>query len=311
MNIDPLDLVDPVALRGARLPPRRVDEAARGGAGRAHRGPGVPTVLGDHQARRHRADLGTAAALLERAGRHAPEDRRAAAAAVGDGRPARSPEARPDAPGRHGTLHAACRACQARRHRAHRRSRSSTDAGTDGVRRVRLRAARRRAVPARGDGLEPRRAARRLASCCTAGRTRSSARTTPSSAAPGERPGQTFARARGELHALLRTPDRGAPASSPDDDLVSVLLAAELDGEPLNAEQLLEYCEVLVEAGNETTRNAISGGVLAFCEHPDAVGAAARAPRAAARRRSRRSCAGSARSRTSRVSRPRTARCAA
>jgi cytochrome P450 len=28
------------------------------------------------------------------------------------------------------------------------------------------------------------------------------------------------------------------------------------------------YCELLVEAGNETTRNAISGAFLAFCEHP-------------------------------------------
>ncbi len=52
------------------------------------------------------------------------------------------------------------------------------------------------------------------------------------------------------------------------DDLLNVLLDADLDGVPLGAEQLLEYCEVLVEAGNETTRNAISGGVLAFCEHP-------------------------------------------
>jgi cytochrome P450 len=85
---------------------------------------------------------------------------------------------------------------------------------------------------------------------------------------PGERPGQTFKRARGELHAYLeglieqRRHDLG-------DDLVSVLLRAELDGAPLNAEQLLSYCEVLVEAGNETTRNAITGGLLAFCEHPN------------------------------------------
>lgn len=84
---------------------------------------------------------------------------------------------------------------------------------------------------------------------------------------PGEKPGQTFARARAELHAYFeqligeRRRDLG-------DDLVSVLLRAELDGAPLNAEQLLQYCEVLVEAGNETTRNAITGGVLAFCEHP-------------------------------------------
>jgi cytochrome P450 len=51
------------------------------------------------------------------------------------------------------------------------------------------------------------------------------------------------------------------------DDLVSELLAGELDGEPLTEEQLVSYCELLVEAGNETTRNAISGGLLAFSEH--------------------------------------------
>ena len=85
---------------------------------------------------------------------------------------------------------------------------------------------------------------------------------------PGEKPGQTFMRARGELHAYFEhfLEERRA---QPGDDLVSVLLAADLDGEPLNAKQLLEYCEVLVEAGNETTRNAISGGVLAFCDFPD------------------------------------------
>ena len=33
--------------------------------------------------------------------------------------------------------------------------------------------------------------------------------------------------------------------------------------------QLLDYAELMVEAGNETTRNAISGGLLAFSEHPD------------------------------------------
>jgi cholest-4-en-3-one 26-monooxygenase len=84
---------------------------------------------------------------------------------------------------------------------------------------------------------------------------------------PGERPGQTFRRARGELHAYFDALI-GQRRRDPADDLVSVLIRAELDGAPLNAEQLLDYCEVLVEAGNETTRNAITGGVLAFCEHP-------------------------------------------
>jgi cholest-4-en-3-one 26-monooxygenase len=83
---------------------------------------------------------------------------------------------------------------------------------------------------------------------------------------PGESPGQTSKRARGELHAYFRDliSQRRRDAR---DDLVSELLTGELDGEPLSEEQLVSYCELLVEAGNETTRNAISGGLLAFSEH--------------------------------------------
>jgi cytochrome P450 len=51
------------------------------------------------------------------------------------------------------------------------------------------------------------------------------------------------------------------------DDLVSELIDGEVEGTPLTLEQLVSYCELLVEAGNETTRNAISGGLLAFSEH--------------------------------------------
>ena len=85
---------------------------------------------------------------------------------------------------------------------------------------------------------------------------------------PGERAGQTLMRARGELHHYFERllADRRA---DPHDDLVSELIAGEMDGKPLTADQLLAYCELLVEAGNETTRNAISGGLLAFCTHPD------------------------------------------
>lgn len=85
---------------------------------------------------------------------------------------------------------------------------------------------------------------------------------------PGESPGQTIRRARGELHAYLQAliDERRA---EPRDDIVSHLIDAEIDGAPLTAEQLLNYCELMVEAGNETTRNAISGGLLAFSQHPD------------------------------------------
>jgi cytochrome P450 len=51
-------------------------------------------------------------------------------------------------------------------------------------------------------------------------------------------------------------------------DLVGRLAEAELDGRTLGEKELLSYCFLLVTAGNETTRNAITGGVLALCEHP-------------------------------------------
>jgi cytochrome P450 len=85
---------------------------------------------------------------------------------------------------------------------------------------------------------------------------------------PGETAGQTIRRARGELHAYLE--DLIARRRvDPGDDIISQLIAAEIDGRPLTPVQLLNYAELLVEAGNETTRNAISGGLLAFSEHPD------------------------------------------
>jgi cholest-4-en-3-one 26-monooxygenase len=85
---------------------------------------------------------------------------------------------------------------------------------------------------------------------------------------PGETPGQTMKRARGEIHRYFQELV-AARRDDPSDDLVSELIAGTVDGEPLTDDQLLLYCELFVEAGNETTRNAISGGLLAFCEHPE------------------------------------------
>lgn len=85
---------------------------------------------------------------------------------------------------------------------------------------------------------------------------------------PGETPGRTIKRARGELHGYLSDLIEQR-RRSPRDDLVSELIAGTVNGEPLTQEQLVAYCELFVEAGNETTRNAISGGLLAFCERPE------------------------------------------
>lgn len=58
-------------------------------------------------------------------------------------------------------------------------------------------------------------------------------------------------------------------APRPRDDLLSLLLAAEIDGERLTEVDLDNLFSIMVIAGNETTRIAIAQGVLAFCERPD------------------------------------------
>ena len=58
--------------------------------------------------------------------------------------------------------------------------------------------------------------------------------------------------------------------SRPGDDMVSALVTATIDGEPLSQQQLHGYLNLLISAGNETTRNAITGGVRAFAANVDA-----------------------------------------
>jgi cholest-4-en-3-one 26-monooxygenase len=53
------------------------------------------------------------------------------------------------------------------------------------------------------------------------------------------------------------------------EDLISILCGSEVDGEALSDEEILWFCFLLILAGNETTRNAISGGLLTLCEHPE------------------------------------------
>ena len=55
----------------------------------------------------------------------------------------------------------------------------------------------------------------------------------------------------------------------PGEDLISALLKAEVDGQQLSELELDMFFLLLAVAGNETTRNAISHGMLALIEHPD------------------------------------------
>ncbi len=53
----------------------------------------------------------------------------------------------------------------------------------------------------------------------------------------------------------------------PRDDLVSRIVSAEVDGERLSDDEFQMFWLLLVVAGNETTRNALSGAVVALDEH--------------------------------------------
>jgi cholest-4-en-3-one 26-monooxygenase len=55
----------------------------------------------------------------------------------------------------------------------------------------------------------------------------------------------------------------------PHADLMSVLTTVEIEGEQLSAMELELFFLLLTVAGNETTRNLMSGAMHAFFQHPD------------------------------------------
>jgi cytochrome P450 len=54
----------------------------------------------------------------------------------------------------------------------------------------------------------------------------------------------------------------------PRDDLLSALIAAELEGSRLTFDEMLQMLVLLLVAGNETTRNLIVNSVVTLLEHP-------------------------------------------
>jgi methyl-branched lipid omega-hydroxylase len=84
----------------------------------------------------------------------------------------------------------------------------------------------------------------------------------------GEDPLLALLNAGNELNGLME----GLSAyrvDNPTDDLTSELLHANVDGESLTHQELASFFILLLVAGNETTRNAISHGLVALTEHPD------------------------------------------
>ena len=77
---------------------------------------------------------------------------------------------------------------------------------------------------------------------------------------PGESAMQVYSYAE-ELAASRRL--------APRQDLISVLIQAEVEGEKLDELELDLFFLLLIVAGNETTRNLMSGAMTAFFDHPD------------------------------------------
>ena len=57
--------------------------------------------------------------------------------------------------------------------------------------------------------------------------------------------------------------------ADPRDDLISILCTAEIDGDRLDDESIVQETLLLLIGGDETSRHVITGGLLALIEHPE------------------------------------------
>jgi len=67
-------------------------------------------------------------------------------------------------------------------------------------------------------------------------------------------------------YAMVMAEDR---KQTPRDDIVTKLVNAQIDGGQLSSDEFGYFVILMSVAGNETTRNAISHGMLAYFDHPD------------------------------------------
>ena len=86
---------------------------------------------------------------------------------------------------------------------------------------------------------------------------------------PGESPSQASRRVSEEWFRYNYELIQQRQSEGLGDDLLSDLLRAEVDGRKLSPAEIHGYFVLLLAAGNETTRNSISGGVKALLDHPD------------------------------------------
>jgi cytochrome P450 len=65
----------------------------------------------------------------------------------------------------------------------------------------------------------------------------------------------------------------GKRRAEPADDLTTLVLGMEVDGQPMTEVQFGSFFVQIVTAGNDTTRTMLSSGLLAFLQHPDQLAA--------------------------------------
>jgi cholest-4-en-3-one 26-monooxygenase len=68
------------------------------------------------------------------------------------------------------------------------------------------------------------------------------------------------------MYGMQMAAERG---QHPGQDLVTTLVQADVDGHKLSDDELGFFVILLAVAGNETTRNSITQGMMAFTDHPD------------------------------------------
>jgi cholest-4-en-3-one 26-monooxygenase len=68
------------------------------------------------------------------------------------------------------------------------------------------------------------------------------------------------------MYAMKMAEER---AKNPGEDIVTQLIEADIDGEKLSDDEFGFFVVMLAVAGNETTRNSITQGMMAFADFPD------------------------------------------
>ena len=68
------------------------------------------------------------------------------------------------------------------------------------------------------------------------------------------------------MYAMAMADERG---KNPTEDIVTTLIQADLDGEKLSDDEFGFFVIMLAVAGNETTRNSITHGMIGFAENPE------------------------------------------